>query len=143
MGLCGMRYGFTVRDQLGPSSTELELDRAAQAVLPHTLRSSAATPPSGRFYAACEGVLHQAPMVLRSSSPHDIPLSDSLSPVAELLPYLLDRHQQEEVIVAGLIRRLAAERANSLAVTLHGAVHHPVECFRDRFLQSTLASLLG
>jgi hypothetical protein len=55
-------------------------------------------------------------------------------PVPELLPYLPDRHQQEELMVASLRRLLATEQATPTVVLLHGEEDQRLERFRARFL---------
>jgi len=63
--------------------------------------------------------------------------------VPELLPYLPNRHQQEQAMGDALQRLLAGERAQPLVVILHGEEDQRVELFRDRFFQHSTAALLG
>ncbi len=62
-------------------------------------------------------------------------------PVPELLPYLPDRHQQEQAMEKALRRLLEGERAQPLVVILHGEDGQRVELFRDRFFQHSAAAL--
>jgi hypothetical protein len=63
--------------------------------------------------------------------------------VPELLPYLPNRHQQEQAMGDALQRLLAGDRAQPLVVILHGEEDQRVELFRDRFFQHSTAALLG
>ncbi|MFN7677858.1 MAG: DUF4062 domain-containing protein [Cyanobacteriota bacterium] len=58
-------------------------------------------------------------------------------PVPELLPYLPDRHQQEELMVASLQRLLATDPATPTVVILHGEEDQRLERFRARFLSDS------
>jgi hypothetical protein len=62
-------------------------------------------------------------------------------PVPELLPYLPNRHQQEQAMEKALRRLLEGERAQPLVVILHGEDGQRVELFRDRFFQHSAAAL--
>jgi hypothetical protein len=62
-------------------------------------------------------------------------------PVPELLPYLPDRHQQEQAMEKALRLLLEGERAQPLVVILHGEDGQRVELFRDRFFQHSAAAL--
>jgi hypothetical protein len=62
-------------------------------------------------------------------------------PVPELLPYLPDRHQQEQAMEKALRRLLEGERAQPLVVILHGEDGQRVELFRDRFFQHSADAL--
>ena len=65
----------------------------------------------------------------------------SARPVPELLPYLPDRHQQEQAMEKALRLLLEGERAQPLVVILHGEDGQRVELFRDRFFQHSAAAL--
>ena len=62
-------------------------------------------------------------------------------PVPELLPYLPDRHQQEQAMEKALRLLIEGERAQPLVVILHGEDGQRVELFRDRFFQHSAAAL--
>ena len=62
-------------------------------------------------------------------------------PVPELLPYLPDRHQQEQAMEKALRLLLDGELAQPLVVILHGEDGQRVELFRDRFFQHSAAAL--
>jgi hypothetical protein len=64
-------------------------------------------------------------------------------PVPELLPYLPDRHQQEQALGQALGNLLAADPARPLVVILHGEEDQRVERFRDRFFQHSVATQFG
>jgi hypothetical protein len=64
-------------------------------------------------------------------------------PVPELLPYLPNRHQQEQAMEKALRRLLEGERAQPLVVILHGEDGQRVELFRDRFFQHSAAALFN
>jgi hypothetical protein len=63
--------------------------------------------------------------------------------VPELLPYLPDRHQQEQVMGQALGSLLAADPPRPLVVILHGEEDQRVERFRDRFFQHSVAAQFG
>jgi hypothetical protein len=70
----------------------------------------------------------------RSAAPRSVP---------ELLPYLPDRHPQEERLAEALGPLLAKGGKGPRMVVLHGAEDQRVERFRDRFLRHSLPTLLG
>jgi hypothetical protein len=70
----------------------------------------------------------------RTAAPRSVP---------ELLPYLPDRHPQEERLAEALRPLLAMDGTGPLMVVLHGEEDQRVERFRDRFLLHSLPTLLG
>jgi hypothetical protein len=71
------------------------------------------------------------------------PLPAARRRVPELLPYLPDRHQQEEAMGQALATLLAADPARPLVVILHGEDDQRVERFRDRFFQHSVVAHCG
>lgn len=64
-------------------------------------------------------------------------------PVPKLLPYLPDRHPQEERLAEALRRLVASGGTGPLMVVLHGEEDQRPDRFRDRFLHHSLPKLLG
>lgn len=73
-------------------------------------------------------------------SPAANPQAAPVLQVPPLLPYLPDRHVQDEAMGQALRRLLDAEQAQPLVVILHGEDDQRVERFRDRFFGHTVAS---
>lgn len=63
--------------------------------------------------------------------------------VPELLPYMPDRHPQEERLAEALRRLVASGGTRPLVVVLHGEEDQRPDRFRDRFRDHSLPKLLG
>ncbi len=81
---------------------------------------------------------------LGGGSPNGSPRSSrplNARPVPELLPYLPDRHEQEQAMEKALRLLMDGELVQPLVVILHGEDGQRVELFRDRFFQHSAAAL--
>jgi hypothetical protein len=90
-------------------------------------------------------LIYQALMELAGSAGPEPAPKESAVPrsVPDLLPYLPDRHPQEERLAEALRRLLSSGGTGPLMVVLHGEEDQRPDRFRDRFLHHNLPTLLG